>query len=146
MLDPIEPTHFFPIFAGVVAALRESGGPQDMQVLGGHTPVALDGAEFHCSAKVRYPNCSHRQRGRKGPAYIHTLLGATIVAPGHNRVVPLEPEFVVPQDGHKKQDCESRAPRCWLASHGARYAGLKPIRLGDDLFSRQPPLRGGAQD
>jgi hypothetical protein len=24
-------------------------------------------------------------------------------------VVPLEPEFIVPQDGHDKQDCESRA-------------------------------------
>jgi hypothetical protein len=22
-------------------------------------------------------------------------------------VVPLEPEFIVPQDGHDKQDCES---------------------------------------
>jgi hypothetical protein len=30
------------------------------------------------------------------------------VAPEHNRVVPLEPEFIVPQDGHEKQDCESR--------------------------------------
>jgi hypothetical protein len=53
-------------------------------------------------------------------------------------VVPLEPEFIVPQDGHDKQDCESRAVRRWLERHGRRYARLKPVYLGDDLFSRQP--------
>ena len=29
-----------------------------------------------------------------------------IVAPGENRVIALEPEFVQPQDGCEKQDCE----------------------------------------
>jgi hypothetical protein len=33
-------------------------------------------------------------------------------------VVPLEPEFIVPQDGHEKQDCESRAAG-WSAMAGA---------------------------
>jgi hypothetical protein len=32
-----------------------------------------------------------------------------IVAPGNPRVIPLEPEFVTPQDGHEKQDCENAA-------------------------------------
>jgi hypothetical protein len=61
-----------------------------------------------------------------------------VVAPGHNRAVPLEPEFIEPQDGHDKQDCESRAVRRWLTTHAVQYAGLKPVYLGDDLFSRQP--------
>jgi hypothetical protein len=52
-----------------------------------------------------------------------------VVAPGQNRAVPLEPEFIVPQDGHDKQDCESRAVRRWLAAHGAQYAGIKPVYL-----------------
>jgi hypothetical protein len=52
--------------------------------------------------------------------------------------VPLEPEFVVPQDGHDKQDCESMAARRWLAAHGPSYARLDPVYLGDDLYSRQP--------
>jgi hypothetical protein len=55
------------------------------------------------------------------------MLAATLVAPGHNRVVPLEPEFVVPQDGHDKQDCESRAARRWLAAHGTSYARCNSI-------------------
>jgi hypothetical protein len=60
------------------------------------------------------------------------------VAPGHSQVVPLAPEFVVPQDGHAKQDCESRAVRRWLATHGPHYARVKPVYLGDDLLACQP--------
>jgi hypothetical protein len=50
----------------------------------------------------------------------------------------LEPEFVSPQDGAVKQDCETRAVQRWLAKHGAQYARLNPFYLGDDLHSRQP--------
>ena len=52
-------------------------------------------------------------------------------------MVPLEPEFIVPQDGHEKQDCESRAS----ALAGAPWPAPRPaeaLYLGDDLFSRQP--------
>lgn len=64
--------------------------------------------------------------------------GQTLVAPGHTTVIPLEPEFITPQDGHDKQDCEIAAARRWLTAHGRRYAPWQPIYLGDDLFSRQP--------
>ena len=138
MLDPVDPAHFFPVFADVLAVLRESGGLAAMQVLGGHTLIALDGTEYHCSGKIHCPHCSHRARKGKGTEYFHTLLGASIVAPGHNQAVPLAPGFVVPQNGQEKQDCESRAARRWLAAHGAGYAALNPVYLGDDLFSRQP--------
>jgi hypothetical protein len=45
---------------------------------------------------------------------------------------------MVPQDGSDKQDCENQAAKRWLAEHGARYARLRPVYLGDDLFFRQP--------
>ncbi len=137
-LDPIEPDRFHPMFADILAELDQCGGLQAMRCLDGHVLIALDGTEYHRSDKIHCPNCSHRKRGKNKIEYFHTMLAATLVTPGHNRVVPLEPEFIVPQDGHDKQDCESRAARRWLASHGARYARLKPIYLGDDLFSRQP--------
>jgi hypothetical protein len=66
------------------------------------------------------------------------MLAATLVAPGHDKVIPLEPEFIVPQDGAEKQDCENMAAKRWLAAHAQHYAGLDPVYLGDDLFSRQP--------
>jgi hypothetical protein len=138
MLDPLAPAHFFPMFADILAALRHNGGLEAMRCLDGHLLIALDGTEFFRSDKIHCPNCSHRQRGKGKTEYFHTMLAAALVAPGHHHAVPLEPEFILPQDGHDKQDCESRAVRRWLATHGARYAGLKPVYLGDDLFSRQP--------
>src|SRR6516164_1647755 len=105
---------------------------------GDHVLIALDGTEYHRSTKLHCACCSTRERSGGTTEYFHTLVAATLVAPGHSRVVPLEPEFVVPQDGHDKQDCESMAARRWLAAHGPSYARLDPVYLGDDLYSRQP--------
>ena len=138
MLDPVDPAHFYPMVADVLAVLQESGGLDAMRCLDGHLLIALDGSQYHCSDKIHCPNCSHRTRGKDKTEYFHTLLCAAVVAPGHNRAVPLQPEFIVPQDGHDKQDCESRAVRRWLAAHAAQYARLDPVYLGDDLMSRQP--------
>ncbi len=68
----------------------------------------------------------------------HTLLAATAVAPGHSKVVPLFPEFIAPQDGAEKQDCERNAAKRWHAKHADRLRPLRPVYLGDDLFACQP--------
>ena len=60
------------------------------------------------------------------------------MAPGQAHVIPLMPEFVVPQDGHGKQDCENAAAKRWLSQHGKRYSALKATVLGDDLYCHQP--------
>ena len=53
------------------------------------------------------------------------------------QVLPLPPEFIAPQDGAQKQDCERNAAKRWLGRHGAALAHLRPIYLGDDLFACQ---------
>jgi hypothetical protein len=93
----------------VVTELERSGGLKDFRQLGDHVLIALDGTEYHVSGKVHCQHCSTRKRGKDKTEHFHALVSATLVAPEHNRVVPLEPEFIVPQDGHDKQDCESRA-------------------------------------
>jgi hypothetical protein len=52
-------------------------------------------------------------------------------------VLPLMPEFIAPQDGAEKQDCERNAAKRWLIAHGQRAAPLRPVYLGDALFSCQ---------
>ena len=127
LLDPVSPDHFHPVFAEVVAELEGFGGLEAFRQLGGHVLIALDGTEYHVSGKVHCQHCSTRKRGQDRTEHFHAMLSATIVAPDHNRVVPLEPEFIVPQDGPEKQDCESRAVRRWLERHG---------RLNSIPFSR----------
>ncbi len=137
MLDPVDPGHFHPLFADTLVQLRRSGGLKPFRRLDGHVLIAFDGTEYFGSKKLHCGICSTRRRG-DNIEYFHTLLAATLVAPGHNRVLPLAPEFVVPQDGHDKQDCETMAVRRWLDAHGKRCADLAPVYLGDDLYSRQP--------
>ena len=138
MLDPADPALLYPVFSKVLAELEKSGGLAAFRRPGGHVLIALDGTEYFCSDTIHCAQCSTRLRSNGKIQYHHTVLAASLVAPGHNQVVPLEPEFIVPQDGAEKQDCESRAARRWLAAHGPQYAHLKPIYLGDDLFSNQP--------
>jgi len=139
MLDPAEPELLHPVFAEPVAILESvKGGLDPFRRLGDHVLIALDGTEYFSSKKIHCDNCSTRQRSNGEKEYFHAMLGATLVAPGHDKVIPLEPEFIAPQDGAEKQDCENAAAKRWLAAHGAQYARLNPIYLGDDLFSRQP--------
>lgn len=138
MLDPAEPALLYPAFGAALAELDRSGGMQAFRRLGDRTLIALDGTEYFCSNKIHCPRCSTRPRSNGKTDYFHAMVEASIVAPGHTHVVPLEPEFITPQDGAEKQDCKNRAAHRWLAAHGRQYAALKPVYLGDDLFSHQP--------
>ncbi len=60
------------------------------------------------------------------------------MAPGNNKVIALPPEFITPQDGHKKQDCENAAAKRWIEQHGDMCKDLNVTILGDDLYSHQP--------
>lgn len=138
MLDPVHPSHLQPAFDAVVSALHEHGAMDEFQRLGGRTLVALDGTEYFCSQNLGCPNCQTRKRANGKVESYHSMLAATLVAPGHAMVVPLMPEFIVKPDGADKQDCERAAAKRWLAAHAERMAPLRPVYLGDDLFACQP--------
>ena len=104
--------------------LRERDGLKAFQRLGGRTLVALDGTEYFCSQKLSCPQCLTRKRSNGKTEHYHAMLAAMIVAPGHNMVLPLMPEFITPQDGAEKQDCERNAAKRWLSAHGERDRGL----------------------
>ncbi len=138
MLDPVTPDAFHPVFEAVLEEIDQADRLAPFRRLGGHTLIALDGTEYFTSSKIHCPNCSQRRRSNGKIEYFHSMLSATLVAPGHQQVVPLAPEFITQQDGAEKQDCEQQAAHRWLARHGATYSRLAPIYLGDDLFARQP--------
>ena len=138
MLDPVSPTHVQPAFDAALEALRRHGGLAPFQRLGGRVLIALDGTEYFCSQKLGCAQCLTRKRANGKTESYHAMLAATVVAPGHAMALPLMPEFIAPQDGAEKQDCERNAAKRWLASHGERMKALWPVYLGDDLFACQP--------
>jgi len=138
LLDPAPPELLGPCFEHTLEQMRQHGGMKDFERLGGRLLIAFDGSEYFSSEKRGCPRCLTRKRSSGKTENYHTLLAATLVSPGHNRVLPLMPEFITPQDGAEKQDCERNAAKRWLERHGGRMRSLRPVYLGDALFSSQP--------
>lgn len=137
-LDPVDPAHLQPLFERMEAQLEKPAMRQAFRRLGERTLIAWDGTEYFNSYKINCPHCLTRKRSNGKTECYHTLLSATVVAPGTNRVVPLMPEFIANEDGAEKQDCERNAVKRWFGKHAERIKKLNPVYLGDDLFACQP--------
>jgi hypothetical protein len=138
LLDPVPPGAVLPVFAAVVEALHAGGQLQAYRAINGDLLVAMDGTQYFASSKIHCPQCSVTKHKNGTITYSHSVVTPVIVAPGNPRVLPLEPEFITPQDGHEKQDCENAAAKRWLDQFGARYRSLGITILGDDLYCKQP--------
>ena len=138
LLDGVPTAHFDDAFLDLARDLDARGGLTPMRRLDDRVLVALDGTEFFRSRRIRCDNCSTRKRADGADEHFHQMLAANVVAPGQAQSLPLPPEFVRPQDGAAKQDCERQAVKRWLQRHGSRCAALRPVYLGDDLYACQP--------
>lgn len=140
-LDSVAPEEIFPLFDAALQSLQDTGVLEAYRGIGQTIPIALDGTWYHSSEKIHCPNCSCLEHAHGQKTHYHSAITPVIVAPGQARAISLRPEFIVPQDGHEKQDCETAAAKRWLEKNSPRYSSLKATLLGDDLYSRQPMCR-----
>lgn len=138
LLDEVPPSAMAPMFERIITRLAQAGHLEPFRALGDRLLIALDGTQYHSSGTIHCASCSVRKHGGGEVTYSHTVVTPVIVAPGYARVLPLQPEFVTPQDGHDKQDCEHAAAKRWLARAAGTYAGHQVTLLGDDLYAHQP--------
>jgi hypothetical protein len=138
LLDSVAPVHVLPMFATILEALRDRGYLEPFRAVNDNLLIPLDGTQYHSSKNIHCAQCSQTHHRNGQITYSHSVITPVIAAPAHNTVIPLEPEFITPQDGHDKQDCENAAAKRWLAQYGPRYRALGVTVLGDDLYSRQP--------
>src|SRR5436190_12076608 len=135
LLDNVSPTLLSGVFRDCFTALKKSGDIDTYRVpLGKDTNdllIAIDGTQYAASDSLHCANCSKKTKEGKD-LYAHTMVTPTIVAPGKNKVISLAPEGITPQDGDKKQDCEIKASKRWLATYGALYSAEGITMLGDD--------------
>ena len=136
LLDPVAPARLFPVFATVYAALERTGHLASWRVFADQLLIALDGTEYFASQAIHCACCSQRIHPNGQVRYVHQAITPVIVAPGKHEVISLEPEFITPQDGHAKQDCEQVAAKRWIARQVGRYQRV--TILGDDLYCKQP--------
>ena len=138
LLDPVSPNHLDRCYRQIFEALEQTDILKRYRSFANQFLVVLDGTEYFSSKKLHCEQCSHRVLKSGETNYFHSVITPVIVQPGNEQVISLEPEYIVPQDGHEKQDCETQAGKRWVEKHGAFYAKRGATILGDDLYSRQP--------
>jgi hypothetical protein len=137
LLDEVEPSNLYEPFWTLQEQMEEAGYLADHR---GHQEsylVALDGTCYFSSQTIHCDNCTVHQHGDR-LHYYHSAVTPVLVTPGKNRVYPLEPEFILPQDGSEKQDCERNAAKRWVERCASRFEPWQATLLTDDLHCHQP--------
>lgn len=138
MLDPVAPAYLSQVFDNVFETLQKQDLLSPMLWYQNNLLMAFDGTHYFSSKKVHCPNCSTTVRKDGSVTYHHSAITPVIVNPAHNVAISLAPEFIVPQDGSDKQDCETNAAKRWLEKHGDKFRKIAVTILGDDLYCHQP--------
>lgn len=138
ILDEVAPIYLEPVFEELLSYLIENKTIEDFYVNDNRLLIALDGTQYHSSPNIKCDNCSVAEHSNGSITYSHTAVLPVIVKPGKSQVLSLFPEFVIPQDGHKKQDCEIAASKRLVAKNASKYRDLNAILLGDDLYCCHP--------
>ncbi len=137
LLDPVEPSYLRAPFWAVYTLLRARGHLKAYEGVGGTLLCSLDGTRYFSSQKIKCANCTVHVHDEQ-EHYSHMVLAAVLVAPGKKHVITLDPEFIKPQDGQDKQDCEQQAIKRWVNRNAEQFAPWKATILTDDLHSHQP--------
>ena len=138
LLDPLPPRHLSPLFDKVYQELEQGGYLEPFRVLDGQLLVSMDGTGYFHSKAIHCANCQHRTTTKGETTYYHSAITPVIVAPGRSEVISLVPEYIIPQDGHEKQDCERMAAKRWVEQQAQRFKAHCVTLLGDDLYCNQP--------
>jgi hypothetical protein len=141
LLDNVTPGYLSPVFVDCFHALKRSKQLDTFRIKLGNNNndllIALDGTQYFSSSDLHCENCSVKIKDEE-TIYSHTVVTPTIVAPGVSNVISLMPEFITPQDGDKKQDCEIKASKRWLSARVRSYGETGITFLGDDLYAHEP--------
>ena len=111
---------------------------EDFKGIDNNLLVALDGVNFFSSDTIGCDKCLTKKQKDGSVMNFHSAITPAIVAVGNSNVIPLPIEFITPQDGHDKQDCENAASKRWMEKHENSFKNHKITILGDDLYSRRP--------
>jgi hypothetical protein len=137
LLDPLAPEHFAQPFHTILQRLKVGGYLQAYQAFANNLLVSLDGVHYFASTAIHCPQCNVTSHDAQ-LHYSHAALLPVLVAPDNPQVISLEPEFITPQDGAAKQDCEQNAIKRWIERNAARFQPFQVTILADDLHCKQP--------
>ena len=137
LLDPVPAETLAPLYREIFNGLQTSGKIDEFHVLNNTLLVAMDGVEYFSSQSIHCDCCSTKELKNGKIHYSHIAVTPVIVSPKQTSVIPLVPEFIIPQDGSEKQDYELAASKRWLEKEASGLPDNTTF-LGDDLYCKQP--------
>jgi hypothetical protein len=140
--DEVSPQSLRPSFNRVFRQLQRGKALEPMVFLEGHYLVGVDGTGHFSSHTLHSPSCLERTNAQTGEiTYYQMTLGAAIIHPDFEAVIPLIPEMIIKQDGQTKNDCERNAARRFLEKLRKDHPHLKLIITEDALSPNAPHIR-----
>lgn len=138
LVDPLSSTYFQEDFWSLLDELKEQQHLLQFRNDLNTYAIALDGVNFFSSENIGCSKCLKRADRNGIEHFYHSAITPVFVKPGQAQVLPLPPEFITPQDGSEKQDCERVAAKRWLAQQYEHFSEHSVSYLGDDLYANQP--------
>lgn len=139
-LDRVSPEQLRRPFKKIFSYLQRGKALESFRYWNNHYIVSIDGTGQFSSEKIHCKNCCEKTHRGGKKTYYHQMLGAAIVHPDHNTVIPLAPEPIVKGDGNTKNDCERNASKRLLKDLRREHPHLKVLVVEDSLASNYPHL------
>lgn len=136
--DQVGRENFRPIFKDFLLRLQRGKHLREYQLFPNLHLISLDGSQYFHSKNLHCSGCLEKNHRSGDVSYSHQIIQAAIMHPDQKQVLPLMPEEIRNEDGHKKQDCEFNGTKRLIERIYADHPRLGIILCGDGLFSKQP--------
>jgi len=140
ILDGVDPNSLRPLFKDAFRQLQRGKALEQMVFMQGCYLLNLDGTGYFSSNKLYSNACMEKHHKNGKITYYLQAVGAAIVHPDFQEVIPLCPEVIRKQDGETKMDCERNATRRLLEKFRRDHPHLKVIVNEDALGSNAPHI------
>jgi len=142
ILDDVEPDEIKASFKDVFRQAQRGKVLEDFVFIEGHYLLSVDGTQYFSSKKIHCDSCLEKVNSQTGEiSYSHQMLGASIVHPNQQAVIPIAPEPIIKQDGKTKNDCERNAAKRLFAQIRKEHPHLPLIVTQDSLSPNAPNIR-----
>jgi hypothetical protein len=140
-LDKVDPQDLHSSFKALLDECRNSGLLRSKQVLGNKLLISFDGTGYFSSNHVQCPHCLVKSHKNGKTTYHHQMLGAVLVHPDQNTVLPVTAEPIVKTDGSTKNDCEINALKRLLPIVRKVLEKDELIAILDGLYANGPTIQ-----
>ncbi len=146
VLDLVDYRQYRSIFKRIFSQIQRSKTLENFEFMkiknSPHYLIAVDGSGYYRSDKIACACCMIHEHfdcnNTMKIKYAHNILGASVVHPNLNQVIPLCPEPIMKLDGSSKNDSEQTAFRRFLEDFKREHPKLKVIFLLDALYANGP--------